>query len=265
MKRQQTEITISKFNKLFHHLHIEFPELSDLSSKTLETFDVTKRKKSSVIRIFQDKITKKKKKQQVLGKHDFIETRRNESRDYLQLSAEKCSTTKMSRFQIRDIQNLIGVPQLQQTYPDKIELMFNEIREDYLRVTHAAGIHRKVRGTTEIPGYFDIEPFKYIGRTERYGVFLWLRKELRSKWMLHQPLLRSMIKQFDTLPNILFSMERKSEDKIDFEDLEYEMQKNLMEAGQCIEEFYGKIEMMIENDTTKVHSTLEANYLGKYR
>lgn len=253
---------ISKYEKLFHHLHIEFPELTELSSKTLETFNVSKRKKSATVEVFKKRIRSVKKKQlQDLSHYQDFETSKYVSQ--LQEAAKKCPIVKMSRFQKKDIKNSIGVSGLQVKYEDQIEEMFEEVQKEYSEVTHAVSLRLKFKNCREIPSYFQIQPFKHIGRTKNYKTFVRKRKELKEVWLLHQPLLHSIIKEFTTLPDVLVNIDRKNGDLIDFEMLEFEMQKNLVEAGRIIQDFYWKIEIMVQGNLPDLHSSLLDNFLGK--
>ncbi|KAK9874447.1 hypothetical protein WA026_002786 [Henosepilachna vigintioctopunctata] len=262
MERKQKEIAIvCKYDKLLHHLHLEYPELSEISSKTLETFDISKRKKSAVLRVVQNNIDKLKKRQKPYSL-SIIQNNTSESKNILCFSAQNCPSTSISRFQLRVIRNLVGVPKLQEKYEDILKQMFDEIKQEYLLVTHSSRLHQTIKGVLEIPNYFEIKPFKYVGKTDRYMIYLHIRKKLKKRWMLHQPLIRSIIDHFNTLPDVLFSIERNGEIKHDFEDLEYDMQKNLFEASKCIQEFYETVQVMVENDNTHMSEKFMTNFLG---
>ncbi|XP_045466552.1 dynein axonemal heavy chain 7-like [Harmonia axyridis] len=252
---------ISKYEKLFHHLHVEFPELTELSSKTLETFNVSKKKKSATIEVFQERIekVKKRKEQRSTPQEGFY---KNRPLFDLQEAAKKCPIMKMTRFQKREIYQLIGVPKLQSKYEDKIEEMFQEVQKEYSEVTHAVAVQQKIKQSIEIPGYFNIQPFKHIGRSKKYKIFIQRRKELHSTWMLHHPLQKSIIDEFSTLPEILLDIDRKNGEIIDFEDLEYQMQKSIIDISRIIQDFYWKIEIKVQNEMPDLHPSLLDKFFG---
>ncbi|KAL3286286.1 hypothetical protein HHI36_000795 [Cryptolaemus montrouzieri] len=178
----------------------------------------------------------------------------NIAHNIMRENAEKCPTDHMDRFFEQDVRNMIQGKHLEKKYPKIIDSMIVEIREIFIDMTHNAGVNLKVKQPYAFVTRFRPEPYKYMGKTGRYDIFLKHREELKSKWVLYYPLIKKIQQEcVDRLPQKILDISgfhypglfELSELAVKFNDL-------ALTAEMILIRLRDKVVSLIDKDKTKV-------------
>ncbi|KAH0814233.1 hypothetical protein GEV33_008564 [Tenebrio molitor] len=214
-------------------------------------------KRRNRIILYMNKIVKKTKSEErnmkVAPLHRDASTD-NDIREF----CGNCPSTSMSRFQERDILRKVNARGLELNYPVLLNNIITEAREEFLKVTQRAGIAMKLRSVQK---QYQIEPYKLLGKTKNYPVFLQRRKEFQAKFILHHPLIRRILNECVTkLPYELFNLNLSLKSQLDTKEFQKHIFDYANDAAQRLQEFYRKIVVLVEHE--KVNTQHARSYLG---
>ncbi|KAJ8974696.1 hypothetical protein NQ317_015225 [Molorchus minor] len=228
---------------------------TQLTDELMDTFNINKRKRRK-LREFQMEFTRKTKMKEFKTKLVplYPEVPRfNDSHQLIRAFAEGCPITKMSRFQELDIRKMIGARGLEKKYSFIIDEIMVEIREEFMRITDLAGVNLKSPPLDENLKRYRPEPYKYMGRTERFPIYLQNRAELKRRFMLHYHLVQRIFRECVTkLPNTLFDLTVFRNMSYDIEYLDEIFTRYVYEAELILRKFYDRIVDIVKEDKTKV-------------
>lgn len=121
------------------------------------------------------------------------------------------------RFQEKRIRQKINAKGLEKLYPQLLNDFMKETKLEYRKVTQNAGINLKVKDKSL--DQFTVTGYKFLGRTNRYDLFLCIRKQLSIRWVLHYPIMRQFLVNCETnLPHSLFNIDISK--VVDIEELQ---------------------------------------------
>ncbi|CAH0561300.1 unnamed protein product [Brassicogethes aeneus] len=171
----------------------------------------------------------------------------NKSHKKIRKYAERCPSTPMSRFLEADMRNMVNAKGLEFKYPEIVNHIMTEVKRNFLILTHNAGVNLKVQPVKEVercrPG-----PFTYLGKTERYQIYLWIRHEFSMRWMLHYPLARKIFKECVYLPDILFDLSKFRAEPLSLNELDIRLATFLKDAQLLYNKFYTRVVTHVERD-----------------
>ncbi|EFA11266.2 Dynein heavy chain, cytoplasmic-like Protein [Tribolium castaneum] len=209
------------------------------------------------IMLYMNKIVKKKKSEERSVKVAPLHHIASADNNILEF-CRNCPSTAMSRFQEKDILKKVDAKGLEHNYPVLLNNIMAEAREEFLKVTQQSGVEMKLK---TVKKQFRIEPYKHLGRTKNYSIFLQRRKELRSKFILHHPLIRRILNECVTkLPYELFNLHSSLKCQLDTSDFQKHIFDYANDAAQRLQEFYRKIVVLVEHE--KVNTQRARSYLG---
>lgn len=251
-QKRRRSIAYNKFRTL--RVSIEHPVALDLSQEITRLFNVNYRRKQRISEYMCESIRlakRKKASKSTVGELSLPKkiSSAHEIREY----AKKCPSTFMSRFQERDIKNKINGRGLEEKYPQLLNTIMDETKEMYLKITHFAGMNMKVKAEDQ---RFVIKPFKYLGKTDNYPLYLAIKEQLSLKWILHEPIIQNLLKEcVTTLPYELLSLNFNS--VLTFDNFIDKLTDKLQHAKSLVKEFYVKILNLID-----CHGISDEHYLG---
>lgn len=91
--------------------------------------------------------------------------------------AQKIPTYAMDRHMIAHIKKMVG--REVDLYPQIVEEMLTETRDNFLYVTHISGVNMKTKPVDYLTTRCKPEPYRFMGKSEKYNKFL--RNENRLK------------------------------------------------------------------------------------
>lgn len=104
---------------------------------------------------------------------------------------------------------------------------------------------------------FTIEPYKYLGKTDNYAVYLRTRRELGRKFMLHQPLVQKIFREcIISLPDKLFNLGVLRNKPNETKELENSFNHFITEAENILHKFYYRLVEIVEADDSKADSVV---------
>ncbi|CAH0562483.1 unnamed protein product [Brassicogethes aeneus] len=239
-KRRSRSITANKFRTF--RVSIERPVALDLSREITRLFDVNYRRKQRISEYMCDSI--RATRRSAFRSSEPRLAQGPAHADEIRELAANCPSTGMSRFQVRDIKKQINGRGLEEKYPQLLMAIMSETKENYLRITHLAGVNMKVK-PPDAGERFIIKPFKYLGKTENYPNYLLVKQQLSLKWILHKPVIQKLLKEcVVNLPYEILNLNLDS--VLTIEDFKITLSDKIGKGKQLIQDFYVKILNMIE-------------------
>lgn len=162
---------------------------------------------------------------------------------------QKAPYTEMSRFQEKDILKKVQAKELEVTYKHLLADMVKEVKLEFLKITHYAGLKKKIKSSREEVSYL-IEPYKFQGRTKNYHEFLKIRKHFRDKWILHLPIIKIIQQEcILKLPHELLHLQfSKSFPLNNIEDI---LRDKVRSVSEFIYEFHKSIVRIVDKEEDK--------------
>ncbi|CAH1159888.1 unnamed protein product [Phaedon cochleariae] len=241
---------------------VDAPSLEDiiatqLTEELMDKFKVNKEKREK-LRQFQSDYTKKKKLKEfdtrLVPLYPEV-PRMNESHKKIRGFADLCPSTEMSSFQEIAIRRRICVPSLESKYKNIVDNIVVEARNEFVMITHAAGVNLKTKPIDHTTSRCRPEPYKYMGKTDHYRVFLWARRELQAKYMLQQPLVQKVFKECCALPDTLFYLGALRSKPYDLKELDDVFTHFINDAQNLLKKSYYRVAELVEEDDTKMTSS----------
>ncbi|KAG5886036.1 hypothetical protein JTB14_000015 [Gonioctena quinquepunctata] len=230
---------------------VDKPVPMDISTEVTKMFQMNRKEKQRISENMCESIRKTKLKATVImagAKYPPLPSRPTTSKD-LWAFAERCPIVEMSRFQEKDIRNKIHASNLEKKYPQLFSDMLKETKQEFAQIVHYAGMNLKIKACHP-EAIFTIEPYKFVGKTDRYQEFLQTRKQFQNKWILHYPIVRNIHRECElNLPYDLFNLEFKRVKTLP--ELEYTLNDKTQRASQFIYEFYLRIIAIVEKEEMK--------------
>ncbi|CAG9861035.1 unnamed protein product [Phyllotreta striolata] len=168
--------------------------------------------------------------------------------------AELCPTYQMSPFHEQCIFKKIATKGLEYKFPMTIKFIMDEAKEEFIKITHLAGANMKAKPTSAHIKRFVTPPYVHLGKTPRYHVYLANRRQIQSKYMLHQNLVTKIINECAALPEILFNLGTLRQRSHAMSELEEIFAELVKESDKKLHRFYDKIREIVEKDTTKLRT-----------
>ncbi|KAJ3639667.1 hypothetical protein Zmor_003011 [Zophobas morio] len=249
----------AKKGKLWHRIKFRnqvSPSIAPLASDSLRQFAMELKRRHRVM-LYMNRVVKKKKSEERGAKVGPLFAAASTDDDIRQ-SCLRCPSTAMSRFQERDILRKVAARGLELRYPALLDAIMAEAREEFLSATQQAGIEMKLRS---VERRFQIHPYKHLGKTDNYPVFLQRRKELKSKFILHHPLIRRILGECVTkLPYELLNLGASLRSRLDTDDFQKHIFDYANDAAQRLQEFYRNIVGLVEHE--RMSPGQAASHLG---
>ncbi|XP_045466215.1 dynein axonemal heavy chain 7-like isoform X2 [Harmonia axyridis] len=165
--------------------------------------------------------------------------------------AQNLPTYGMDRHILENIKRMVGREAV--LYPQIVEEMLAETRENFLYVTHKSGVNMKTKPFDESTTRCSQEPYKFMGKTDRYHKFLKNKKRLLQRWSLHLPLIRRiLIECRTTLPNVLFEFEAYHSGLHNLDELTSIFNEMADQGYRTLKVFQVKIIDIIEMDKSRL-------------
>lgn len=264
MEKQKGKL---KHNKLLRsrNIAIETPVAMDLSTDITRLFRSNLHKKKRVSEYMCESIRKTKMNAGVLYQLTcpLPVARPATAKDFVGFS-NKSPSEGMPRLLEKRIKKMIQAPALEKRHQEVLAAIIKEAREEYSKVLRCSGINQKIKNCYPEVKY-SLESYKLLGRTDRYDEYLLTRKRLKTKWILHYPIIRKVFKEcVTTMPSELCHLKF---DKItELDDITYTLNDKARSVSQFVYEFYVKILQMVDEDYIKLPekspSALTLSYLS---
>lgn len=186
----------------------------------------------------------------------------NIAHEIMRKNAERCPFSMMSRFFEQDVRNMIKEKTLEKRYPKIVDSIILEVRDIFVAMTHDAGVNLKVKPPDGISTRFHPSPYKYMGRTDRYNIFLKRRQELKSKWVLFYPLIKKVHQEcVEHLPEMIVDAGVfHYPDLLELTELASKFNELTQSVSRILNSLRIRIILMIENDKTKIQKPHERHY-----
>lgn len=114
-------------------------------------------------------------------------------------------------------------------------------------------VHLKVLSYDETVTRYQVNEYKYLGKTEHYDVYLTTRQELQRKFMLHHSLVQRIFRNcVMSLPATLLNISLLRTKPYDIKELDDTFTHCVAEAETTLKRFYYKIVAMVEDDKNKL-------------
>lgn len=247
------------------NIAIEPPVAMDLSTDITRLFRVDLHKKKRISEYMCESIRKTKMKAGVSYQLScpLLVARPATAKDFVDFS-NKSPSGEMSRPLEKRIKKMIQVPDLQKSHAEVLAVIVKEAREEYSKVLRCAGINQKIKNCYPEVKY-SLESYKLLGRTDRYDDYLSTRKKLKSKWILHYPIIRKVFKKcVVTIPPELCQL--KFDKIFELDEIMYTLKEKARNISQFVYEFYVKISQMVDKDYNKspkkLQGAISLNYLS---
>ncbi|CAG9819767.1 unnamed protein product [Phaedon cochleariae] len=230
---------------------IEQPVPMDLSGEITKLFETKRKKKKRISEYMCESIRKtrlKSSKSLEDASYPMVPSKPITVSDFRKFG-ENYPISEMSRFEEKCIEYKIAGRGLQKQYPQLLADMMKETKQEYVKLMHCTAMNLRIRSCyPEV--LFTIEPYKFIGKTDRYDDFLRTRKSLQNKWILHYPVLRKIHKE--CVVNLPYELFQISFTKVNsLSELEYLFKDKSQRASQFIYEFYLNIISIVDKEETK--------------
>ncbi|KAL1506278.1 hypothetical protein ABEB36_005670 [Hypothenemus hampei] len=227
---------------------------TELTENLMDKFNINKANRDR-LKIFQAEHCKKMKLYEYRRQLTplYLEVPQfNSSFTNLRSYAEKCPTTKMSTFQEFSIRKRVQKNALEAKYPQIIENIITETREQFEIVTHTAGVNLKVQAMYGREDRYHVEPYKYLGRTKNYNNYINMKQEIASKFLLHHNLVRRVLFEcVNGLPDYLCNISNLRSKPNDIRELDVILKKFIEEAENYMKRLHNHIIEITEVDQTK--------------
>ncbi|XP_018571400.1 dynein heavy chain 12, axonemal [Anoplophora glabripennis] len=238
---------------------------TNLTEELMEKFKIGRQKRER-LRRFQSEYTRDTKRKEFRTRLTPLYIQPPRTRDphrVLRKYAEVCPSTRMCLFQERRIRKRVCAKELESRYAHIVEEMIAEIRDEFERITHDAGVNLKVLPQDETNMRFRVTRYKYLGKTERYHVYLRTRKELQHKFMLHHALVQRIFREcVMSLPATLFNISLLRTKPYDIKELDDTFIHCVSEAETTLKRFYYRIVAMVEDDNNKLEGSAYQHLLA---
>lgn len=176
--------------------------------------------------------------------------------DDIKKFCEKCPTTAMSRFLEKKILKKVDAKGLEYRHPSFLKEVMAEVREEFLKITRDAGVRMIVKSDKT---KFRVGPYKRLGRTENYHLYLQIRKQLKKRFILHQSLVRKILNEcIVKLPYVLLNFHNSLKNQYDLSSFQTHIGDCAKETVQSLQHFYRNIVTLVERDTTNSKTYLSA-------
>ncbi|XP_072386040.1 dynein axonemal heavy chain 7 isoform X2 [Diabrotica undecimpunctata] len=172
--------------------------------------------------------------------------RMNDSHKKIRAQAELCPTAKMSVFQERCITSRVAAKGLEKKYQLIVPRILAEAKEEFIRITHSAGVCLKAKPVNSDEKRFVIQPYKYLGRSSNYNVYLWIRKQFQTKFLLYHPLVRKIYKECKMLPEILIDLKDLRIKPLALQELDDTFNNLTSDSESILFKFYYKVCEIVE-------------------
>ncbi|XP_057662093.1 dynein axonemal heavy chain 7 isoform X2 [Diorhabda carinulata] len=220
----------------------------------MNKFKINKKKREKLLQ-FQAEFVKEEKIKEF--KHRLTPLypqvpRMDDSHKKIRAKAELCPSTPMSIFQGRCITNKVAARGLEKKFPWVIPNIMEEAKEDFIRITHLAGVNLKSKPIDPDIKRFALEPYKYFGKTPNYSIFLWTRKQFRTKYLLQHPLVKKIFIVCSNLPEILFNLGNFRVKPHTLEELDDIFNHLVGDSENLLLKFYDKVCQIVESDNSKL-------------
>ncbi|CAG9829699.1 unnamed protein product [Diabrotica balteata] len=170
------------------------------------------------------------------------------AKDFKKVSEQRIEN-EMSRFQEKAIRKRIKARGLEDRYADLVSQFIKEVKLDFINIVHYAGMNMKIKDCHP-EQKFQVAPYKFVGKTENYKYFLSIQRQLKTKWILHYPIVRKIKKECVlNLPQQFFKLHFTQ--ILDIEDVEYEFKGLTQKAAQYVCSSYSRIISFVDNEKLK--------------
>ncbi|CAH1959988.1 unnamed protein product [Acanthoscelides obtectus] len=233
---------------------------TQLTDELMDQFNINKQKREK-LKEFQSEFTKKTKlkefKTRLVPLYPEVPTK-NDCHKKIRYYSELCPYSDMTAILESALRNRVRARGLELKYPSIIDNIVASAKEEFFEVTHNAGVNLKTKPMNiEEYNRTKIEPYKYLGRSDRYQVYLWTKNEFQLRFMLHLPLVQRIFKDCITvLPQTLFNISTLRSKPYDIKDLDDIFNRYISDAEVILKRFYYKIVEMVEVDDTKLEPYL---------
>ncbi|KAK9875371.1 hypothetical protein WA026_007766 [Henosepilachna vigintioctopunctata] len=235
-----------------------------LTDELMDAFNVKEKKRKYLKKLLaeQTKETGNQESKKSICIADPTIPALNMAHEIMRQNAERCPITHMSRFLEQDVKSMIKGKHLEKKYAKIVDSMIMEIREIFITMTHEAGVNLKVKPSDGIITRFQPEPYKYLGKTNRYNIFLRHRDELKSKWVSFYPLVKKIhIECIDRLSDKIIDIGVFHYTEVfHLSDLSQKFSDLAAYVSRTLNLLRDKIISYIESDKTKVKITHMKHY-----
>ncbi|KAG5885990.1 hypothetical protein JTB14_025385 [Gonioctena quinquepunctata] len=227
---------------------------TQLTEELLDKYKIHGQKREQ-LREFQTEFTKKTKLREF--KHRLVPLypvvpQFDDSHKRIRGYAELGPSTNMSAFQEIAIKRKICRRSLEMKFKPTLDRIMEEARDEFLRITHDAGVNLKTKPIDPTCARFRPHPYKYMGKTENYSTFLSTQKELQKKFLLHQSLVQRVMQECCTLPEILFNISLLRNKPYDIKELDDVFAHYISDTETMLRKFYYRVAEMVEVDDTNL-------------
>lgn len=260
---------MDKYSKRKEHIlrrfrtSLEPPVPMDLSREINKLFEIDRRKKQRISEYMCESIRKTKiRASKSAGNLKYMPVPvRPASASVFRRFTEASPTIEMSKKLEKNIRKKIQAGHLEQVHQQSLSDMMKETKLEFINITHYAGINRKIK-PEDSKAVYTIEPYKNMGRTEKYPEFLQTRKHFVTKWILHYPVIRKIHQK--CILSLPYELSQLNFTKAkNFSDLENRLTGNIRNISQFVYEFYLEIVDIVDNEESKNKQRITfSSYLG---
>lgn len=176
----------------------------------------------------------------------------NEALDDIKRFCGTTPTTGISKYYEAEVLNRISAPQLQQKYPQIVPQIMTELRNEYMCVSHAAGMFRKIKiGKEEVEYLFNVRPYVGGDKTERHKIFILMQQKLKIKLLTMYPLIRNVFEECVlSMPRVLVNFKRfRTDYPTTILKLRELFSDEMVNCRYFIHTFYKTIVSLVVNDS----------------
>lgn len=176
----------------------------------------------------------------------------NEALDDIRRFCDTTPTTGISKYYEAEVLSRIKAPQLQKKYPKIVSQIMTEVRNEYLCVTHAAGMFHKIKVCKEEGEYiFKVRPYTGGGKTERHKIFILVQQKLKAKLLTMYPLIRNVFQECVlSMPRVLVNFKRfRTDYPTTILKLRELFSDEMINCRYFIHTFYKTIVSLVVNDS----------------
>ncbi|KAK9884326.1 hypothetical protein WA026_005276 [Henosepilachna vigintioctopunctata] len=231
-----------------------------LTDDLLDKYKMNNKKKKYIREIIckRSKLVAEEESKAKICNADPVIPVKNISHQLMNQYADQIPTNPMDRHMERRIRKMVGREAI--LYPQAIDKMIKESRENYFLITHMTGVNLKTKPFDDVLTRCRPLPYKFMGKTDKYPKFLRNRNRLKHKWILYLPLFRRILAECNTnLPEILFNIGVYHSSSHDLLGLTKIFDERIDHAYRILKSFQLNMIDITETDKTK-HKTSDARY-----
>ncbi|XP_066149434.1 dynein axonemal heavy chain 7-like [Euwallacea fornicatus] len=249
----------NKPSKKYHRTKVPaLPPLLNIPKDLCAVFDVRARKIGQISECISKNVTKTRRLSTWNRRVDIPAVVSTTINNSMREFAARCPITEMSRFQEKNIRSKINARKLELRFPQLLNDIMRDSKQEFKKITHCAGMNLKFK--EKCPENFTISDYRFLGRTDQYNKFIFVRKQFAIRWILHYPVMRNFLETCLTkLPKQLIKLEIQRVLEVD--ELKAVFKEKILISSCCLQDFHKILCNILDKNTDLIFQKRPLKFL----